>query len=145
MPHCHEKATLWPSILLQECIFRNWSDSFVGKFNWIDPGPVYRTGPASNIRITRLSVPTFSPNVDFVQLVCFLSLDLLDNNSDGKVSNKNSFFALREKAVGKARTTWKQGCQIFLDTIYQNGQYVRNVHKIDKMAVIIIPNDHKIY
>jgi hypothetical protein len=32
-----------------------------------------------------------------------------------------------------------QGCQILLDTIYQNGEKIPNYHKI------CIPNDHKIY
>jgi hypothetical protein len=39
----------------------------------------------------------------------------------------------------------EQGCQIFLDTIYQNGDNITNVHNIYTKWPKIKANGHKIY
>jgi hypothetical protein len=50
------------------------------------------------------------------------------------------FLLLGDKAVsGRNRETPHQGCQIFIDTIYQNGDNVTNCH------TVCIPNGHERY
>jgi hypothetical protein len=46
------------------------------------------------------------------------------------------FLLLGDKAVsGRNRETPHQGCQIFIDTIYQNGDNVTNCHTVYQMVM----------